>query len=77
MNDREETITELEEEFPKLAGTAFMQARKEALDAGFSVWESDGDVIYEVFPDGRRIERKRIEPPTPVEPGAKFVLREE
>jgi hypothetical protein len=30
--------------------------------------------ICDVFPDGRKQWVKRIEPPTPVNPGAKFTL---
>ena len=40
-----------------------------------SVLQSENGVIYEVFPDGTRLERKRIEPPTPVPAGTKIVIR--
>ena len=38
------------------------------------VLQSENGVIYEVFPDGQRIERKRIEPPVPIAPGTRVVL---
>jgi hypothetical protein len=74
MSDAEKLIIELEDQFPTLAGAAFAAARKEALNAGYSVLQSEDGVIYEVFPDGTRIERKRIEPPTPVPAGTKFII---
>jgi hypothetical protein len=75
MNEPEKTIAELEQSFPAMSGVAFAAARKEALAAGQSVLHSEAGVIYEVFPVGRRIERKRIEPPTPVQIGTKVVIR--
>jgi len=75
VNDAEKHLDELEASFPPLAKVAFGRAREEALAAGLSVLESRNGVIYEVFPDGRRIARKQIEPPVNVEKGAKFRLR--
>lgn len=75
MNEPEKTITELEAAFPSLSGIAFSTARNEALAAGYSVLESENGVIYEVFPDGKRIERKRIEAPTSIPVGTKMVIR--
>lgn len=75
MNDDEKQIEKLEAEFPALAGLAFSRAREEALAAGLSVIESHDGVIYEVFPDGSRIERKRIEPPVNVKKGARFLIQ--
>jgi hypothetical protein len=75
MSEAEKTITELEAGFPALSGAAFTAARKATLAAGESVLQSEQGVIYEVFPDGSRIERKRIEPPVPVAIGAKAVIR--
>jgi len=75
MSESEKIITELEKSFPTLSGMAFKTARDEALAAGQSVLVSEDGVIYEVFPDGRRIERKRIEPPTRVALGTKVLIR--
>lgn len=73
MSDQD--IQKLENQFPAVSGQAFAAARKQALDAGLSVLESRDGVIYEVFPDGRRVVVKHIEPPTFVEPGRKIQLR--
>lgn len=73
MSDQD--IQNLESQFPAVSGQAFAAARKQALEAGLSVVESRDGVIYEVFPDGRRVAVKQIEPPTFVEPGRKIQLR--
>lgn len=73
MSDQD--IQKLESQFPAASGIAFAAARKQALDAGLSVLESRDGMIYEVFPDGRRVEVKRIEPPVFVELGRKIQLR--
>jgi hypothetical protein len=75
MSEPEKIIDELETKFPALSGVAFTTARNETLASGQSVLQSEGGVIYEVFPDGTRLERKRIEPPTPVLAGTKIVIR--
>lgn len=75
MSDPEKIITELENAFPALSGIAFSAAREAALASGQSVVESENGVIYEVFPDGTRIERKRIEPPVSVAIGTKVAIR--
>ena len=62
MSDQD--IQKLENQFPAVSGSAFAEARKQVLASGQSVFESTEEVIYEVFPDGRRVEVKRIEPPT-------------
>ena len=64
----------IEAQLPALAAKAFEKARKEAFAAGLSVLYSDGDAIYEYFPDGTRKFVKNIEPPTKVALGARFVL---
>jgi len=74
MSEPEKIITELETQFPALSGTAFATARKETLAAGQSVLQSENGVIYEVFPDGSRIERKRIEPPTSIPAGTRISI---
>ena len=73
MSDDE--IQEMESQFPALSGIAFAEARKRVLASGQSVMQSQGGVLYEVFPDGRQIPVKKIEPPIPVEPGTIFNLR--
>ena len=73
MSDQD--IQQLESRFPAVSGQAFAAARQQALRAGLSVVESRDGVIYEVFPDGRRVEVKRIEAPTYVEPGRKIQIR--
>jgi hypothetical protein len=74
MSEPEKIITELETGFPALSGVAFSNARNETLASGQSVLLSENGVIYEVFPDGSRIERKRIEPPTFIPTGTKVVI---
>ena len=37
--------------------------------------ESKDGIIYEVFPDGRRVEIKCIEPPTSVVTGSVIIIR--
>jgi hypothetical protein len=75
MSEPEKIIAELEAGFPALSGVAFAAAREATLASGQSVLQSENGVIYEVFPDGTRIERKRIEPPAPIATGTKVVIR--
>lgn len=71
----DESIAELEMTFPTLSGAAFSNAREETLAAGQNVVISVDGVIFEVHPDGTRIERKRIEPPTYIPVGTKVAIR--
>jgi hypothetical protein len=73
--DQENIIERLEAEFPAVSGSAFATAHKEALDAGNSVLQSEQGCIYEVFPDGRRILVKTIDPPTANVPGRRITIR--
>jgi hypothetical protein len=75
MSESEKIITELETRFPASSGAAFATARNETLASGQSVLQSENGVIYEVFPDGSRIERKRIEPPTSIPAGTRISIR--
>ena len=75
MPDPDNDILKLETEFPAASGSAFATARQGVLASGQSILISEKDIIYRVFPDGRREEVKRIEPPTTVVPGSKFSLR--
>ena len=61
--------------FPAASGSAFVAAREIVLASGQSVLQSEQGYIYEVFPDGRRLRVKKIEPPTPVVSGSKFTIR--
>lgn len=73
MSDQE--IQTLESEFAALSGSAFAEAREKVLKSGQSVLQSEDGVIYEVFPDGRRVVVKKIEPPTKVAGGKVFTIR--
>jgi hypothetical protein len=73
MSDQD--IQKLESQFPAVSGSAFAAARKQVLESGQSVLQSEGGTIYEVFPDGRKIEVKKIEQPTPVVPGSIYTIR--
>ena len=73
MSDDE--IQVIESQFPALSGVAFAEACKRVLASGQSVMQSQGGVLYEVFPDGRRVPVKNIEPPIPVEAGTVYNLR--
>jgi hypothetical protein len=67
MSDQE--IKDLEASFPAISGQAFAHARERVLASGQSVLESRDGMIFEVFPDGRRVPVKRIDPPRPAVPG--------
>jgi hypothetical protein len=73
MSDHD--IQQLENQFPAVSGAAFAAAREQVLASGQSVLQSEGDVIYEVFPNGRRLAVKKIEPPTQAVSGTIFTLR--
>src|SRR5437868_2877667 len=75
MEDTEYNIEELESQFPAIAGSAFAAARERILASGQSVLQSEQGYIYEVFPDGRRVLVKKIEPPTSVQAGRKIAIR--
>jgi hypothetical protein len=75
MPDQENDIEALENLFPTLSGSAFAAARERVLASGQSVLQSEQGEIIEVFPDGRRVLVKKIEPPTVVVPGTKITIR--
>ncbi len=75
MPDQENNIERLESQFPALSSSAFVEARKLVLASGQSVLQSEGGVIYEVFPDGQRVPVKQIEPPTHDVSGRKITIR--
>jgi len=71
----EQDIQKLESQFPPVSGSAFAAARDKVLESGQSVLHSENGVIYEVFPDGRRVEIKRIAPPTQFVSGSVFTIK--
>lgn len=75
MADQTNNIESLETQFPAVSGSAFTAAREQVLASGQSVLQSEQGVIYEVFPDGRRVQVKKIEAPTPVVSGSKINIR--
>ena len=74
VSDEEKTLRFLESQFPAVSGSAFADARLQTLAAGQSVLQTENGVIYEVFPDGTRIERKRIEAPKVFPKGTRIQL---
>jgi hypothetical protein len=75
MSHDEDKLEFLESQFPAISGSAFAEARARVLASGQSVLQSEQGYIYEVFPDGRRVVVKQIEPPTIVELGRKITIR--
>ena len=75
MADQENHIEFLESQFLAASGSAFVAARDKVLASGQSVLQSEGSVIYEVFPNGSRRRVKEIEPPTPVVSGSVITIR--
>jgi len=73
MSDQD--IQRLENQFPAVSGLAFAAARERALASGQSVLQSQDGVIYEVFPDGKMVAVKKIEPPSQVVYGQKITIR--
>lgn len=73
MSDQD--IQKLESQFPAVSGSAFAAARDRVLASGQSVLSSEDGAIYEIFPDGRRLLVKHIEPPTQFQPGSIFTIR--
>jgi hypothetical protein len=73
MSDQD--IQQLESQFPAVSGSAFAAAREQTLASGQSVLQSEDGVIYEVFPDGRKVMVKKIEPPIQVVAGSIFTIR--
>jgi hypothetical protein len=73
MSDQD--LQELENELPRVSGSAFAAASERVLASGQSVLQSQDGVIYEVFPDGRKVEVKKIEPPTKDKIGQIYIIR--
>jgi hypothetical protein len=75
MSEEEKNIEILENRFPAKSGAAFADARQRVLASGQSVLQSEQGNIYEIFPDGRRVLVKTIEPPTTVVSGSRITIR--
>ncbi|MDQ5979945.1 MAG: hypothetical protein QG602_2920 [Verrucomicrobiota bacterium] len=75
MSDDEKKILTLEARMPALSGQAFVAAREQVLASGQSVLQTEGGVLYEVFPDGHKVKVKTVEPPLPVVAGSKIAIR--
>ena len=75
MSDQEREIQTLESQFPAASGVAFADARRHVLASGQSVLQSEAGILYEVFPDGRKVVVKHIESPTFVVPGSTRTIR--
>jgi hypothetical protein len=73
MSDQD--IQRLESQFPTVSGSAFAAARARVLASGQSVLQSQDGVIFEVFPDGRKLAVKQIEPPVRFVSGKIFTIR--
>jgi hypothetical protein len=74
MSESEKALRLSEEELPAKAGEVFAAARARVLASGQSVVESRNEFLYEVFPDGREIVLKQIEPPRKYRVGQKFII---
>lgn len=75
MTETDKDIDKLESLLPTASGVAFAAARAEVLASGQSLLQSEGNAIYEVFPDGRRCFVKSIEAPSSVKSGDKIILQ--
>jgi hypothetical protein len=75
MSNQESEIQKLESQLPPLSGIAFAAARERVLASGQSVLQSEDGVVYEVFPDGRRVVVKQIEKPSSVTQGSMITIR--
>ena len=75
MSEDEKNARFQEEQFPAKVSAAFAEARARALASGQSVVESKDGFLYEVFPDGRRVQLRPIEPSRSVTLGQKIRIR--
>lgn len=74
MSEAEKALRLSEEELPAKAGEVFAAARARVLASGQSVVESRNDYLYEIFPDGREVVLRQIDPPRKVAVGQKFII---
>ena len=70
----EETINQLEASVPALSGQAFDAARQRTLASGQSVLQTENGVLFEVFPNGRKVRVKAVPPPEMVVSGQRFAI---
>lgn len=75
MSDDEKKTLILEARMPALSGQAFVTARAQVLASGQSVLQTEDGVLYEVFPDGRKVRVRAVEPPLSVISGSKIAIR--
>lgn len=68
-------ILRLENQFPSLSTEAFAAARRRVLESGQSVLQSEGGIVFRVFPDGTKRKLKEIEPPVKVDQKKVYILR--
>ena len=71
----DESLQELETQFPAISGQAFAAAREQVLASGQSVLQAEGGFIYRQYLDGRKEKVKEIEPPTVATPGSRFTIK--
>lgn len=74
MSEDEKALRFLESQLPAVSGSAFADARRKTLASGQSVLQSEKGIIYEVFPNGSRVERKRVDAPRPFTKGTLIQL---
>jgi len=70
----EDALNRLEASVPALSGQAFDAARRQALASGLSVVETENGVLFEVFPDGRKVRIKAVPLPQTIISGHRFVI---
>lgn len=75
MKLTEKEIQNLEEKFPYIAQTSAKQAQWETLSSGSSVLMVEDGEIIEMFPDGRKVLIKKIEPHISLKKGTKFEIK--
>ena len=75
MSDDEKKTLILEARMPALSGQAFIAARDQVLASGQSVLQAENGMLYEVFPDGRKVPVKPMALPVPVVSGSKIAIR--
>jgi hypothetical protein len=67
-------LNQLEAAVPALSRQAFDMARRHALASGLSVLETENRVLFEVFPDGRKVRIKAVPPPQTIVSGQWFAI---
>jgi hypothetical protein len=73
-NVSDDALNQLEAAVPALSGQAFDTARRQALASGLSVLETENGVLFEVFPDGRKVRIKAVPPPQTIVSGQRFAI---